>query len=98
MTNSVNEFHAEGLTFQGPGIYRISLLGALDPRWSDWLGDMSITTTQRADQRAVTTLVGQFRDQAALLGVLNALYDLHLPLFQVEYLGRSTDDQKNAET
>jgi hypothetical protein len=37
----------------------------------------------------VTTLTGQFRDQAALLGLLNTIYNLHLPLLQVEYLENS---------
>ena len=30
-----------------------------------------------------TTLVGELPDQAALLGVLNTLYELHLPLRSV---------------
>ena len=34
-------------------------------------------------------LVGRLVDQAALLGVLNALYGLHLPLLSVEYVGNS---------
>ena len=32
------------------------------------------------------TLVGWLADQAALCGVLNALYDLHLPLRSVEFI------------
>ena len=34
----------------------------------------------------MTILVGQLRDQAALSGVLNELYELHLPLLTVESL------------
>jgi hypothetical protein len=34
----------------------------------------------------VTVLTGEFRDQAALAGVLNTLYDLGLPLLSVECL------------
>jgi hypothetical protein len=33
-----------------------------------------------------TTLFGRLRDQTDLIGVLNTLYDLHLPLLSVEYL------------
>ena len=33
-----------------------------------------------------TTLFGRLRDQTTLIGVLNSLYDLRLPLLTVEYL------------
>jgi hypothetical protein len=45
---------------------------------------MTIAVITEADQAPVTTLCGPLRDQAALLGVLNTLYDLHLPLLSVE--------------
>ena len=77
----------QGLRLWMPGTYRISVQGNLPESWSDRLGGMTITVTGAADQTPVTTLCGWLRDQAALLGVLNALYDpLHLPLLSVEYL------------
>jgi hypothetical protein len=33
----------------------------------------------------VTEVVGQVRDQAALAGLLNSLYELHMPILLVEY-------------
>jgi hypothetical protein len=48
---------------------------------------MVITIRQPTSQPAVTTLTGEVRDQAALLGVLNALYDMGCPLLKVERLG-----------
>jgi hypothetical protein len=49
---------------------------------------MTITTAEQGDETWVTTLVGQLLDQAALLGVLNTLYDYyHAPLLSVEFLG-----------
>jgi hypothetical protein len=47
---------------------------------------MYITTNRRGDRKTVATLVGLMRDQAELAGVLNTLYELHLPLLSVEYL------------
>jgi hypothetical protein len=35
----------------------------------------------------VTDLVGPVADQAALAGILNALYEMQLPILQVEFLG-----------
>ena len=72
------------LTLGMAASYRICAQGALDASWSDRLGGMRITTCRREGYAPVTMLIGPLRDQAALLGVLNSLYDLHLPLVSVE--------------
>jgi hypothetical protein len=72
--------------FAMPGNYRIRVRGLVDLKWSDWLGGMTITTRESHNIR-VTDLVGQVADQAALAGILNALYEMHLPILQVEFLG-----------
>ena len=66
-----------------PATYRIVAEGSLDEKWSGRLGGMQIETRPRGDQKPVTTLHGQVRDQAALMGVLNSLYDLHLTILSV---------------
>lgn len=76
-----------GPQFDMPATYHIRIRGALPKHWSDRLGGMTIATTDRAEEAPVTTLSGRLPDQAALLGVLNTLYDLHLPLLSMEYLG-----------
>ena len=72
--------------FDQPGNYRIRVRGFLDESWSERLGGMYITTSNRGDRKTVVTLVGRMQDQAELSGVLNTLYELHLPLLSVEYL------------
>jgi hypothetical protein len=67
-----------------PATYTISVQGHLDTTWSDRLGGMRITACGTG-RHAVTVLVGQLADQAALHGVLNALYELGLPLISVDY-------------
>ena len=67
-----------------PATYRITVEGYLDDRWSDCMGGMTINTTHHTDQGAMTTLVGRVRDQAELFGMLNTLYELHLPLISVK--------------
>jgi hypothetical protein len=76
----------EGLSLGSPGVYRIVVQGFLDHGASDFLGGVRITTDRRAEDRPTTTLEGQLRDQAELLGVLNSLYELHLPILAVELL------------
>jgi hypothetical protein len=66
-----------------PATYRISVEGALDEKWSSRLGGMQIVTQERESQKPVTTLSGEVPDQAALVGVLNALYELHLNILYV---------------
>ena len=77
---------SKGFTFTGPGNYRIRVQGFLDEKWSERLGGMYITINQREDRRPLAALVGRLQDQAELQGVLNTLYEMHLPLLSVEYL------------
>ena len=76
----------KSFTFNRSGNYRIRVQGFLDESWSERMGGLQITTSILKDQGPVTALVGQLRDQAELAGVLNTLYELHLPLLLVEYL------------
>ncbi len=73
-------------SFTRPGNYRIRVQGFLDEKWSERLGGMYITINHREDRGTLATLVGRLQDQAELAGVLNTLYELHLPLLSVEYL------------
>ena len=72
--------------FEKPGKYRIEVEGRLDERWSDRLAGMHIKTSESEGKTPQTSLVGHLRDQAQLSGVLNSLYELHLPILLVEYL------------
>jgi hypothetical protein len=74
------------LTLGMPATYRINIQGSIDKRWGDRLGDVLITTRGGEGDAPVTILVGRMRDQAELMGVLNSLYELHLPLLSVEIL------------
>ncbi len=65
--------------------YRICVQGDLDQEWSDWLGGLDIRAQELTNDAAVTILYGRILDQAQLLGVLNILHDLRLPLISVEY-------------
>ena len=73
-----------------PATYRIRIQGRLDSNWVDRVGGMAVTVEPSANQPGISTLVGYLPDQAALSGVLNTLYDLHLPLLSVENLDESS--------
>ena len=76
----------KGLKLETPATYRIRVQGRLDETWADRLSGMAITSTTTKEKLPVTLLVGHLIDQAALSGVLNTLYELHLPLLSVENL------------
>ena len=62
-----------------PGRYQISVRGTLDPRWSIWFDQLTITH----DAEGNTLLAGLVLDQAALYGLLNRLRDLGMTLLAV---------------
>ncbi len=78
-----------------PACYRIVVQGGLDERWSGRLGGLSITHIAVDDGTTITQLTGRLLDQAALLGVLNTLYELRLPLISVVY---AADDGVDSST
>ena len=87
--------NGEHLKLWTPAIYRIEVEGHLDESWSDRLGGMRITTRKRADQSTVTTLTGRLRDQAELQGILNSLYELHLPVLSVANLAENNGEGRH---
>jgi hypothetical protein len=56
----------------------------LDASWFDRVGGMTIATTHLADGTVITILSGELVDQSALVGVVNTLHDLGVPLISVE--------------
>jgi hypothetical protein len=80
---------SDSLSIHGKAYYSIQLQGALDQNWADQFGDLKAITfhAKESFRSPVTTIVGEVFDQAALLGLLNLVYDLGLPLLSVTYLG-----------
>lgn len=80
--------HLSDLSIVSPANYRISVVGFLDESYSDRLSGLTIRNTKpdHSEGKPVTTLIGILADQAALFGVLNALYNMRMPLIEVEYL------------
>ena len=67
-----------------PADYRITVKGVVPESWLDRLGGLRMT----AATRGIATLEGQLPDQAALNGVLDTLYGLHLTLLEVVCLSK----------
>ncbi len=71
--------NAEEQEFKRQEIYQIRVKGILDSKWSDWLGDLTVTPQPNGE----TILSGPVADQAALHGLLQKIRDMGLPLVSV---------------
>ncbi len=91
------KYDGKHLKLWTPATYRIEVEGVLDEIWADSLAGMHITSRKRADQSTVTTLTGRLKDQAMLTGVLNGLYELHLPILSVKILTEDKDDPQDLD-
>ena len=78
--------------------YRIRVEGSLDPSWSDRLGGLAITSSGQFGVKTTTVLEGELADQSALMGVLNTLHDLHLPLEAIENLSPDASEAVHHES
>jgi hypothetical protein len=74
------------IPFDIPAQYQITVQGRIDPAMSDLLSGMTISSAAEEAGRNVTMLSGELCDQAALAGVLNMLYELHLTVLSVKRL------------
>ena len=75
------------LTMHGPAVYRIHVRGRVDPRQSDRLAGMQLTEISGSNGTPETILVGRLQDQAALSGLLESLYEMHLPVLSADCMG-----------
>jgi len=92
MKNKENKTYAR-LSIDQEALYRIRIHGELEEQLSDRMGGMQINQQMQEDGSIVTILEGQLLDQAALFGVLVALYNLRLPLISVECLEPDQEDE-----
>jgi hypothetical protein len=60
-------------------VYEIRVAGRLDPSWSVWFADFTLTP----EPDDTTTLRGTITDQSELHGLLARIRDLALPLIAV---------------
>jgi hypothetical protein len=76
---------------KGPGmstqaIYKITVQGKLPDNWNDWFNGSLISTQSGMGGESHTAITCRVRDQAELLGFLNRLNSINLPLLQVSYI------------
>ena len=84
----INKVKNSSINFSSPNKFLIEIKGLLDRNMVDYLGGLSITYHQSHLKIDTTSLEGEIMDQAALIGILNTLYDLRYPILKVELLNK----------
>jgi hypothetical protein len=67
-------------------VFRVCIQGVLGENWADHLGLRAISTEVDEAGIAATFLTTEPVDQAALVGLINRLNSLCVPLLAVEYI------------
>ena len=71
------------LGMTSPATYQINVKGKLDEHWADWFNGTNILLEKSLEGTPYTSLTCKVRDQSELLGILNQLNSINLPLLQV---------------
>jgi hypothetical protein len=97
--------------FDSPAAYQIRIGGHVTRHSTEIPGSMTLCASREHDKLPTTTLTGVVLDQAALMGILLELYEMHCTLLEVKRLpdpgpsesassesdeGATTDRQKDA--
>lgn len=78
-----------------PAIYRICVLGGIDVEYAERFWGMKSSPIEQAGEPEQTVLVGKVSDQAALVGILNSLYNSGHTVVSVERLLSDADPPVN---
>ncbi len=68
------------------GFFDIHVKGQLDKSWSEWLEGLEVKLLDNGEM----VLSGHIVDQAALMGILNRLYNLNLTLLSMSKVNQKT--------
>ena len=84
-----------------PAHYRVVVTGVLDSSWVERHWGMTSSPVELSGEPDQTVLVGEVVDQAALMGVFNALYNMGHTVVSVERIHpdtgpHSTDTKEEA--
>jgi hypothetical protein len=74
-----------------PATYRICVTGCLESDLAERRWGMTASPAEKIGEPEQTALVGEVADQAALVGIINALYNSGHTVVSVERLPRDAD-------
>ena len=81
------------LNMYDPMVFSIRVQGELDESWCQYFGTQSLTVREDDCGSPATTLISAPVDQSALVGIINHLNALGLPLVAVECLSTPVENE-----
>lgn len=72
------------ISMHEPAVFRIRIQGELDESWSEYFGAKEISVKTNDAGNVVTIIISEPMDQGALVGLVNRLNTLGIPLISVE--------------
>jgi hypothetical protein len=84
------------IKFDAPATYKIIVQGHLPEILYPYFDGMKILLKKRKGFDC-TAMTGQIKDQAALAGLLNILYELHYPILRLESIDEKTSEMEQIE-
>jgi hypothetical protein len=80
-----------------PAVFCIRVEGKLSESWSEYFGAQSMAVEVDEAGLSSTTLISEPVDQAALVGIINHLNGLGLPLVSVEFLPTTVENDASEQ-
>lgn len=80
-----------------PAVFSIRIQGKLGESWSEYFGAQSVSVEVDEAGLSTTELISEPVDQAALVGMINRLNGLGLPLVSVECLPAPVENDTSEE-
>ena len=77
---------SQQLNMHRPAVFRICIQGELDESWSDYFSAQSVSVSRNEAEEVITVVISDPMDQSALVGFINLLNDLGIPLISVDPL------------
>jgi len=72
------------LNMSEPAVFRICIQGELDESWFEYFAAQSVSVEKNEAGETITAIISELLDQGALLGLVNGLNGLGIPLISVE--------------
>lgn len=82
------------LNMHEPAVFRICIQGELNESWFEYFCAQSVSVEVDEAGNAVTVIISEPMDQGALVGLVNHLNALGIPLISVEPLHRELYGRK----
>ena len=81
-----SQYNNLDINFTKATVYKIVVKGSIDEELSERLLGLQVNIEEKDGKKQITSLIGKIRDQAALSGILNTLWEMHIAVISANIL------------